>query len=90
MELSILCGIENMSSNPGITNIISPFELQFSIPLPSVGKFVLEVLLCPFHFLFAHILDCTRWAYKVCHQSLFLIIFAHLTKKRQTPTTTDY
>ncbi len=81
MELSILCGIEDMSSNPSIANTISPFELQFSIPLLSVGKIVLEVLICPFHFLFAQILDCTRWAYKVCSQSLFLIILTLLTKK---------
>jgi hypothetical protein len=53
MELSILCGIEDMSSNPDIANIIYPFELQFSIPLPSVGEIVLEVPFCPFRFLFA-------------------------------------
>jgi hypothetical protein len=81
MGLSILCGIEDMSSNLGIANTIYPFELQLSIPLPSVGKIVLEVPLCPFHFLSAQILDCTIWAYKICSESLFLIILALLTKK---------
>ncbi len=40
--------------------------------------------LCPFHFLSAQIFDYTRWAYKVCSKSLFLIVFGPFDQKKNS------
>ncbi len=89
MELSILCGIEDMSSNQSIANITSHFELQFSIPLPSVGEIVLEVLFAPSTSF------CTNpGLYKMGIQGLLLeLVFNYpclFDQERQTSTTTYY
>jgi hypothetical protein len=89
MELSILCGIEDMSSNLSITNTISPFELIL-YPTPKCWKNCLVGASLPIPFPF-----CTSpWLYKMGIQGLLPKLVPNypcpFDKKRQTPTTTNY